>query len=106
MLLKLLAFKLLIDVVLPFTNPNMVVDVAFKLLMDKIEPVDNELILVNNVVEVAFKLLIDKIELVDNEIILDKNVVEVAFKLLLMLYDHSLILIWWLRLHLNYWWIK
>jgi hypothetical protein len=43
------------------------VDIAFKLLIDKIEKVDNEFKLLNVVVDVAFKLLIDKIEKVDNE---------------------------------------
>ena len=49
------AFKLLIDVVWPLTNPYIVVDVAFKLLIDNIELVDNEFRLVNIVVDVAFK---------------------------------------------------
>ena len=58
---------MLIDVVWPLTNPNRVVDVAFKLLINNIEPVNNEFILLNIVVNVLFKLLIDNIELVDNE---------------------------------------
>ena len=39
-------------------------------------------IYVNNVVDVAFKLLIDNVELVDNEFKLLKIVVDVVFKLL------------------------
>jgi hypothetical protein len=46
---------------------NVVVDVAFKLLIDYVELVDNEFKLGNIVVDVAFKLLIDNVELVDNE---------------------------------------
>ena len=61
------AFILLIAVVCPLTNPNNVVDVAFILLIDKIELVDNEFKLPNIVVDVAFILLIDNVELVDNE---------------------------------------
>ena len=61
------AFKLVIDVVWPLTNPNRVVDVGFKLLINNIEPVNNEFILLNIVVNVLFKLLIDNIELIDNE---------------------------------------
>ncbi len=38
---------------------NIVVDVAFKLLIDYTELVDNEFKLVNIVVDVAFKLFID-----------------------------------------------
>jgi hypothetical protein len=45
------------------------VDVAFKLLIDNVELVDNEFKLLNVVVDVAFKLLIDNVELVDNEFI-------------------------------------
>ena len=53
---------------LPFGNKaSKHVDVAFKLLIDKIELVDNEFKLLNIVVDVAFKLLIDNIEFVDNE---------------------------------------
>ena len=41
------------------------VDVAFKLLIDNIEFVDNAFKLLNIVVDVAFKLFIDNVELVD-----------------------------------------
>jgi hypothetical protein len=37
---------------------NIVVEVAFKLLIDNVELVDNEFKLLNIVVDVAFKLLI------------------------------------------------
>ena len=77
------AFKLLIAVVCPLTNPNIVVDVAFILLIDNIELVDNEFKLPNTVVDVAFILLIDNIELVDNEFKLPNIVVDVAFILLI-----------------------
>ena len=38
------AFKLLIAVVCPFTKPNNVVDVAFKLVIDSVELFDKLLI--------------------------------------------------------------
>ena len=44
------------------------VEVAFKLFIDNVELVDNEVKLLNIVVEIAFELLIDNIELVDNEV--------------------------------------
>ena len=44
---------------------NNVVDVLFKLLIDKVELVDKLFKLVNIVVEVLFKLLIDNVEFVD-----------------------------------------
>ncbi len=46
---------------------NIVVLVAFKLLIDNVELVEGEFKLLNIVVLVAFKLLIDHVELVDNE---------------------------------------
>ena len=62
---------------------NIVVDVAFKLFIDNVELVDNEVKLLNIVVEVAFKLFIDNVELVDNEFKLLNVVVDVVFKLLI-----------------------
>ena len=62
---------------------NIDVDVAFKLFMDNVELVDNDVKLLNIVVDVAFILLIDNIELVDNEVKLLNIVVDVAFKLLI-----------------------
>ncbi len=59
---------------------NNVVDVAFNLLIDNVELVDNEFKLLNIVVDVLFKLLIDNIELVDNEFKLLKIVVDVDCK--------------------------
>ncbi len=41
-------------------------DVAFKILIDNVELVDNKFKLLNIVFDVAFELLIDNIELVDN----------------------------------------
>ncbi len=76
-------FKFVICVVCPFIKPKKVDDVAFKLLIDNIELVDNEFKLLNVVVDVALKLLIDNIELVDNEFKLLNVVVDVAFKLLI-----------------------
>ena len=58
---ELLTYKLVKLVLL-----NILVDVAFKLLIDNIELVDNEFKLLNVVVEVVFKLLILNIELVYN----------------------------------------
>ena len=59
--------ELFCKVVLPVTYKepnevllNIVVDVAFKLLIDNIELVDNELRLLNIVVDVALRLLIFK----------------------------------------------
>ncbi len=56
------------------------VDIAFKLLIDKVEKVENEFKLLNIVVDVAFKLLIDKIELFDYEFKLLYIDVDLAFK--------------------------
>ena len=72
------AFKLLIDKMEPADNEfkllNIVVDVAFKLLIDVVCPLTSP----NIVVDVLFKLLIDNIELVDNEFRLLNIVVVVA----------------------------
>ncbi len=56
------AFKFATDAVWPFTEPNIDVDVAFKLFIDKIELLDNEFKLLNVVVDVAITLLIDNVE--------------------------------------------
>ena len=74
------AFKLETDVTYPFTDNefillNIVVDVAFKLCMASANMVKPSII----VADVAFKLLIDKVELADNEFILLNIVVDVAF---------------------------
>ena len=61
---------------------NIVVLVAFKLLIYNVELVDNEFKLLNVVVDVAFKLLAYNVELVDNEFELVSIVLlEVAFRL-------------------------
>ncbi len=65
----MIAFKLLIDVVYPLTNPNKIVDVAFKLVkavlllsyIDRVGLVDKLLTCPSIVVDVAFKLLIDAV---------------------------------------------
>ena len=53
------------------------------LFINNVELFDNEFKLLNIVVDVAFKLLMDNIELVDNEFKLLNIVVDVAFKLLI-----------------------
>jgi hypothetical protein len=55
--------------------------------MSKYDGVDNEFRLVNIVVDVAFKLLIDNVELVDNEFRLVNIVVDVAFIFGMSKYD-------------------
>ncbi len=60
---------------------NVVSDVAFKLLIDKIELVDNKFKLFNT--DVAFKLFIDKVEKVENEFKLLNIVVDVAFSIII-----------------------
>ena len=59
------------------------VDVAFKLLIDRVEFEDNEFKLLNIVDDVVFKLLIDRVEFVDNEFKLVNIVDDVVFKLLI-----------------------
>jgi hypothetical protein len=82
-----LLFKLVIDNVEPDDNEfkllNIVVDVAPKLFIAVMNTEFDVVKLANIVVEVAFKLLIDNVELVDNEFKLLKIVVDVVFKLLI-----------------------
>ena len=59
------------------------VDVAFKLLIDKVEFVDKLFKLVNIVYEVLFRLVIDKVDALDKLFKLVNIVVDVLFKLLI-----------------------
>ena len=72
-----------INILVKFVLFNNDVDVAFKLLINKVELVDKLFKLVNIVFDVLFKLVIDNLELVDKLFKLVNIVFDVLFILLI-----------------------